>query len=479
MSDNDNSGTIEGLQETRERLAKISPSFCAAKWLQLTLHLHNGNTHSCHHPDTHQVPLAELKDNPSALHNTKLKKQYRRQMLTGKRPKECDYCWRIEDSSSRGISDRLLKSNDAWARPDLENLAQLPWDADVDPTYLELSFSSTCNMKCSYCLPHISSSWMKEIVEFGPYPSKSRTQSIEATVRSQKMPLPHDSEINPYVQAFWKWWPDLKPKLKVLRLTGGEPLLDPNTFRLLESLEKESSPEMDLGVNSNLMVPKARVDRFIESAQRILAAGNVKKLSVFTSIDAGDDRAEYIRHGLRSEYFWANVEHVAEALPEAVFSFMVTFNALSVTSFTGLLDRFLKLRTRFPKMWLDVSYLRDPIFLSVKVLTSDYVPQVADIVQYMEDRPCELVPGGFYKSEIEKMRRLYDWMMVPESEAWLAKARPDFYAFFNEHDRRRGTVFTEVFPEMRDFWRLCRNLHQHVENESFSRSPSRSLDLRP
>ncbi len=58
----------------KENLDPISPTFCTAKWKQVTLHLHNGHTHSCHHPTSHKIPLEELKDNPSALHNTKFKK---------------------------------------------------------------------------------------------------------------------------------------------------------------------------------------------------------------------------------------------------------------------------------------------------------------------------------------------------------------------------------------------------------------------
>jgi len=34
--------------------------------------------------------------------------------------------------------------------------------------------------------------------------------------------------------------------------------------------------------------------------------------------------------------------------------------------------------------------------------------------------------------------------------------RADFYRFFSEHDRRRGTDFLTTFPEMRTWWDECR-----------------------
>ena len=93
----------------RDRLNQVSPSFCLAKWLQVTMHLHSGHNHSCHHPATHKTPLEELKFNPSALHNTCFKKDQRLKMKSGARPAECQYCWNIEDLGQNYFSDRTLK----------------------------------------------------------------------------------------------------------------------------------------------------------------------------------------------------------------------------------------------------------------------------------------------------------------------------------------------------------------------------------
>ena len=45
---------------TRDKLNALSPSMCMAKWLQVSLHLPQGRTHSCYHPPTHPIPLDEL-----------------------------------------------------------------------------------------------------------------------------------------------------------------------------------------------------------------------------------------------------------------------------------------------------------------------------------------------------------------------------------------------------------------------------------
>ena len=87
------------VQSVRQQLDTISPTMCAAKWLQSTIHLEIGETHSCHHPPRHKVPASELAANPGALHNTEHKKRERKKMLAGERPAECAYCWRAEDSA--------------------------------------------------------------------------------------------------------------------------------------------------------------------------------------------------------------------------------------------------------------------------------------------------------------------------------------------------------------------------------------------
>ena len=55
------------------------------------------------------IPLEELKDNPSALHNTNEKKQERK--LEGKQSKDARHCWNIECMGKDYVSDRYIKKS--------------------------------------------------------------------------------------------------------------------------------------------------------------------------------------------------------------------------------------------------------------------------------------------------------------------------------------------------------------------------------
>jgi organic radical activating enzyme len=428
----------------REELDRISPTFCAAKWLQVSLHLHNGGSHSCHHPESRRVPLKEIVADPAALHNSSAQLAQRKEMLAGLKPKDCAYCWQAEDAGA--ISDRFIKSGDAWARPFLKEAAARGTRAT--PRYLEVGFSNVCNLSCSYCSPQYSSAWLTEQERHGEIPVENRSTSLAYLAREGKLPLPAEFP-NPYLEAFWQWWPSIRAGLRVLRLTGGEPLLHDETFELLADLRRNPAPELELIVNSNLMAPKERQRKFLHELES--AAPSVGKVSIYTSVDSWGARAEYIRHGLRHEYFWNSVENALETFPRLEFVFMCTFNALSVTGFAPLLERVRELQLRYPGVRLDVAHLMEPAHQSVKILTADFLPRVRELARHMREL-------GYSEYECEKMRRVQLWMAAPLDGDRVARLRADFVRFFREHDRRRGTSLLEVFPELREFWNFCAGL---------------------
>ena len=452
-----------------ENLDIVSPSFCAAKWKQVTLHLHNGFTHSCHHPTAHKIPLEELKDNPSALHNTKFKKEQRKLMLEGKRPKECDYCWRVEDATENAQSDRLLKSYEPWSQPYLKDIVSKPWDDNVNPSYLEVSFSSVCNLKCSYCSPQVSSKWMEEIKEHGPYLTTHNGpfNGLDWIAKQGAMPIPN-REHNPYVEAFWKWWPDVSKDLKHFRITGGEPLLTKDTFKILDDLIANPKPNLEFSVNSNMCVPDAVFNKFIEKMKIIGSEGKVKKLKIFTSAEAYGAQAEYIRHGLNYNQWLSNIRRVLEEVPNCTFTCMSTYNVLSIFSFDKMLKDLLDLKLEFGgagksiPIILDTPYLRYPkhqaMFIAQPEWRDKYVkPQLEFINNNLEDRYTRGKENmGFFKWEGTKFKRVLDIMNEEKlSELDLQALRKDFILFVEEHDKRRGTNFLETFPEMEDFyWKI-------------------------
>ena len=202
-------------------LDHVSPSLCLAKFTQVTMHLGTGQVHSCHHPIPHKIPLDELKETPAALFNTAILKTARQEMLNGKRPAECDYCWRIEDNKNKSLSDRHLKSTEEWAITEYDNIVNSSGNEFFKPTYLEVSFGNTCNMKCVYCGPEFSSKWAEELKQQGPIKitdGPGEEQWLQGWQDLDNLVIPNRNH-NPYIDAFWQWFPEIYPTLRHYRIT--------------------------------------------------------------------------------------------------------------------------------------------------------------------------------------------------------------------------------------------------------------------
>jgi len=445
-------------QEVKNKLDKVGCGFCLAKWTQVTMHLGTGMTHSCHHPSPHKIPLRELDYNPSALHNTRFKKKKRREMLNNKRPTECDYCWNVEDNSN-SFSDRVFKSSEPWSINDFEKIKNTPWNADVNPRYVEVSFGNACNFACSYCGPQYSSKWVEEIERHGGYPTQHKFNSIDDIKARNQMPF-KQSEHNPYVEAFWKWWPDLYKDLHTFRMTGGEPLMSKDVFRVLEYIQEnwEQNPNISLAINSNLGVPDKLVDKFIEIAKDLCENNKVRELIIFTSVEATGKQAEYSRHGLNYEGFWNNIDKILTALPKVTINIMATYNIFSVFTYSDLIDKVFEYKKKYAngqRYWisalqLDTSYLRWPKHLSVKILPDEFKGLILDSAKkalYYGIKEFTKDNYGFSNIEIQKIKRLYDYA-IGSSEFDVEKYRKDFVVFVDEYDRRRGTKFLQSFPKL-------------------------------
>lgn len=159
---------MNDIEFRQQVLDPISGSFCAAKWYNATIWLGSGQTTSCHHPPAHLVDPDQVRINPRLLHNTPQKKDDRRQMLTGERPKGCEYCWKIEDMGVDAVSDRVYKSK-IYPIEALHEARNTPADSDINLRTLEIAFDRTCQFACSYCNPAFSTTWVNDIRRNGPY----------------------------------------------------------------------------------------------------------------------------------------------------------------------------------------------------------------------------------------------------------------------------------------------------------------------
>jgi len=400
---------------------KLGNSLCLAKWTNSTMHLGTGTNHSCHHPGPRLVPLEEIKKDPSALHNSEYKKGVRNQMLNGQRPKECDYCWRIEETEK--YSDRVLMSKKKDSLPFYNEIVS---SDTYDPTMLEISFSNVCNFKCAYCGPSYSSKWVEEIRSNGPYLTSNPYREIS------DVQIP-DRDDNPYIEAFWNYLPTMYNKLQTLRITGGEPMLSKHTDKLLEYILNNPNKKLTLVINSNLGAPKNIIVKFVEKLK--LLQKNVKRIEIATSGEAYGEKLEYIRDGLDYNVWYANCKYILASLPDARLNLMCAYNLFSITSYNDFLRDIILLKKEYKRVYVSFSYIRDPMFFHVSLAPKEWKHIIIESFKIIKDNFNNETSKRF-EFVIQEFNKDCDLLLLNDCKTFLI-----------EYDRRRNKNFLETFPE--------------------------------
>jgi organic radical activating enzyme len=389
--------------------------------------------------------------NPRLLHNTDQKKADRAKMQAGERPAGCEYCWKIEDMGRDAVSDRVYKSK-IYPITALKEAYETPPDQDINLRTLEIAFDRTCQFACSYCNPAFSSTWVNDIKRNGPYQSLVSDGRNHFTHTHDSAQLYRFGETNPYVEAFFKWWEtDLHRTLQELRITGGEPLMSGETWKLIDWFKtNKNKSSTRLAINSNLGMDRIKLQEFIERVQ------DIPHLEIYTSMESVDQQAEYIRDGLDYDLWMHNVQELLEHDHIKAVHCMCTINALCLEQLPDLLYQLLKLKQVYGRERVNftLNILRFPSFQSALVLPehirTGYRVVLEEWLYRNRNNPC------LHEHEINHTQRLIDYLDVvktPHSDTFeMPKLLNDFKQFYTQYDQRRGKDFTSAFPELTEWY---------------------------
>ena len=185
-------------------------------------------------------PIGNIQDNTlEEIWNGDNMKRIRKQVLGGYRPAECEPCFRLEDQGVESLRQRHISGNIPEARIKLYPRAVESMNSDFTMPFeiptMELKLNNLCNLKCRMCHPGDSTSWndWSEIKDF----YKGEGQVIFNLVEEhnlERKPLLDKFEDNP------NWWTSLEKNLPYFRrveFAGGEPLMDPQHYRILDMLK--------------------------------------------------------------------------------------------------------------------------------------------------------------------------------------------------------------------------------------------------
>jgi hypothetical protein len=165
-------------------------------------------------------------------------KRMRYQVLNDEQPKECEPCFSLEAQGVESLRQRHITGKIPEARINLYPNAldalgpnyEMPFEI---PT-IELKLNNLCNLKCRMCHPMDSTAWndWSEVKDF----YKREGNIMYAIVEK------HNLEAKPHLDNFQdnpEWWASLEkllPHFRRVEFAGGEPLMDPQHYRILDML---------------------------------------------------------------------------------------------------------------------------------------------------------------------------------------------------------------------------------------------------
>lgn len=402
---------------------------CVNKWTWSTLWLTNGTTASCHRVHPHHVPLEDF----ATFHNTPEKIQQREQMLQGQWPQEgCQYCGDIE--AAGGKSDRMYYNNDVigWTPKEIfEQTDSVP--LRVTPRVVEIFINNTCNLKCIYCDPILSSSIQRENAQWGSFwnPKNGRHLLLRDdpdTVISSR---------TDYVDAFFTWLADNHQEIARLHILGGEPFLQPELNRLIEFFDNHASPGLDVNIVSNLMIKERNLRNYVDQFGLLVQQGKLARLHVTGSIDAWGPGAEYVRNGLKLETFENNLRYIMQSPQTNDVGLYQVMTVLGVKEAVPLYEKILEWRQQFPRlkyhfqMNTDVSKLfLNPGHWGSELWRGDF-EKLLDLMYHNREEHADEMLGIWQRIQATQ----------PDAEQ-----RELCAIYLDELDRRRGTDWRSLFP---------------------------------
>ena len=182
------------------------------------------------------APIGNIQDNTlEEIWNNDTIQLVRKQVLNGERPEVCKPCFDLEDQGVESLRQRHINGVIPEARINLYPNTPLQEIMPFEFPTIEIKLNNLCNLKCRMCNPLDSTSWTDwdTVVPFYKKENNFLVPTIESLVNKP----------GKYIGAFDNtdnWWASfekLLPHFRRVEFAGGEPLMDPQHYKILDMLK--------------------------------------------------------------------------------------------------------------------------------------------------------------------------------------------------------------------------------------------------
>lgn len=414
---------------------EFAPGICPLPWMHFSVNTDTSlrvccNTdHGGHIRDENGSPLhlSDIRSIADAT-NQPAMKRLRQQMLKGERPQFCKNCYRVEDSGGTSVRQIYLRAlGDKLTAQLRETL-----DDGTAPgriSYIDMSLSNNCNLKCRMCNPDASFALKADFdaCNFAYY--------REGSERANSGWKDEERLLNIFSAG-------LAEATEILT-TGGEPFLSKLHLKILEAaVDSGASQRIVLRYHTNLtLIPPRLVELW----------AHFKNVEVHTSIEAYGKLNEYIRYPSSWETTTKNLEALIKLKSRLPLWLEVhtCFQAYGLLHIPELLSFLNQYREQIPAVPYFIG-LTNPAHLAADVLPLELQALARTKVQLYLDRNydslCHGSFGDFNKEKIEILRGHF-LALNGQSTHW-----PEFVTYTRALDRLRQQSITALIEPLLPHW---------------------------
>ena len=358
--------------------------------------------------------------------NSEQMRELRKDMLSGKRNKVCDICYKREDAT--GHSPRLqFNENTLWELPEVSD----DYSVESQFQHIDIRFSNLCNFKCRMCSHDFSSNWYDDSSKVRPtYQSDKKILKVTDTISS-----------------------DLKPhlsKIKSIYFAGGEPLIMPEHYETLKYLYDNipitkvntmvgtqiDTRNISIHYNTNLSVLKYDEQSLIDLWK------GFKKVMLSVSCDGIGKVGEYQRTGFNTTRFednlkiikkHANPVNVLDYSEGIVYNFQYTTTIMNVYHIFDFIDYMMDKKYVDSSEQIDFYYAWAPLEYSLSQISST---EKEKVIKFLESKI-----DNYSDKTKDELNRIIDFI---NSNVKTYEYELDSKKYIKKIDELHGGNFEEI-----------------------------------
>lgn len=385
-----------------------SDTFCVNPWIHLYIGPEGDVLPCC--TGNQKFPIGHIdKEDLDSIYNNKNFQILRQRMLNGQRTRECSHCWIKEDA---GLPSPRKEANLKYGGREIANERVL---IELSPRYLDVRLNKLCNLKCRSCSPYYSSAIAQEINEiYGhQWPSlnnKQRKRVLDLIVA-------------------------ILPGVDDIYFAGGEPLLSPEHFKILNELLSLGKTDITIFYNTNLTQLSYKGSSFVDIWKEF------QNITIGASIDAYEQEAEYLRHGTVWTIIEQNIKTLVQHSPNVHLKITSTVGFLNVESLIKL-QRTWSEQKLLPIERFEISQIIFDSYLSIQAAPEHHKKRLEKIIR----SHMEWLSAQKAISLHDRWQQVIDYMWAEDRSHLLR----EFAKITLQVDRHRKECFHDIFPQFGD-----------------------------